>query len=124
MSWTDIFGVTVLCGVLAVIVFFWRGDASTLQQSTRDKPEVGKYADPKLGTRIRRLNALRWGLLGAEISFAAAATATSRIENGPQLWWPVFLLCFAYLAIGLYAIDHRRRKLMTKGMEQTLSHLP
>lgn len=117
LSWTDIFAWTVMSGVFIVIVFFLWVQTATFRRNVKYNREAAMDADPKYWGRIRSLNILCWGLVTVEVLSGVTAIWASQVEGVPKPWWPVFLVSFVLVAIGLYVVDQIWRELMTKGIQ-------
>lgn len=117
VSWTDILTWVVMLVAFVAIVFLSLRYMIRFQRQVKHNREAGVYDDPEFKRRIRRLNIMRYSLAAAEVLSVVPTIWASALEVAPEIWVPVWLVFFLTIAIGLFVVDHRWRKLMIKGIK-------
>ncbi len=115
--WIDL---AILAGwlvVLAITAFFSLRYIIRFRQQIARNRAAGMYDGPAFKQQIRKLNILRYGLVGAALLLPLAAIWTLQLGAPPQIAFPIFLAAFLATTIWLSFVDGRWRKLMTQSRE-------
>ena len=117
VSWVDRLTIIGWVVVLVVTAFFSMRYMIRFRQQVKRNRDAGMYNDPDFKRQIRPLNIMRYSLVAVEVLSLVPAIWANKLGVPPEIWFPIFVIIILAITVVLYVIDHRWRKLMTKGIE-------
>ncbi len=118
MLWTAVVAMAVWLLVLLVVGFFSLRYRIQFERKVKQNRDAGLYNDPEFKRRVRRFMVLRLSLTAALVLSGVPAIWAIRTGLAIETWFPVWIIFFIPISIGLSIVDLLWHRLMTKSIER------